>query len=203
MERALGTDEYERRYMDAGRAIARERTACPPKVHLLCGLLVALTTVPALLAGPWLWSVLARVPPGLALATAAMWLVEVLFAPLYWLSVVRIRTSVTASFVRIDWGACGSRIPVDAIRDARVGRASEVRFWVYGAGERGLVLVFARGERERAVFVQSERPERLVAAIAEARGGRVCVADGLAADVAEAAGGPEERGIARLGGRAG
>jgi hypothetical protein len=163
-------DEYERRYMDAERAIARERTPCHRSVHVLCAVLWALTLANVCLLGPQLVSMLLPVAPLLVLTMVVAWVAILVGLPLIWVCALRIRTTITASFVRVEGGLTGPKIPIDAILEARVGSASEVLFWRYGVRERGLVLRFSKGKGERTIFVQSERPEELMAAIAQARG---------------------------------
>ena len=110
-----------------------------------------------------------------------------------------LRTMVTKRFVHIQYGLLGPKIPVEDLLSADVVDYDWKRYGGFGIrrnlfdgshaynmmGDQGraVKLVYRDKGKERVVLVSAEAPERLAAAIAQARSATHAAADGSLADV--------------------
>ena len=112
-------------------------------------------------------------------------LVIAAFVAALWLFLLFLRVTVTRSHVQVRFGFIGPKLPIGSVRDVQVEHYDWTRYggWgirrdddgsyaysVPGCGGRGVRITYAMKDGlERTVFVSSDRPEELVAAIDAAR----------------------------------
>jgi hypothetical protein len=162
-------DDYERSYMGGDAPLARSR-----------------------IANPW-WFHALFAPPIVALIFAAVTtpqaLVPLLLLPLMlllWICIWFLRLTVTPTHVHVQYGLFGPKIPVSAIQRASAETYEwtdyggwGIRYrpgigWAYsvpGGGGRGVKIAYGEGARTKEVFVSTDRPDEIVAAIERARTG--------------------------------
>jgi hypothetical protein len=160
-------DDYEKRYMGGGEALARSRAGMPWWFHTLVGLAAVASAGSAVASGTWV-----------GLATLPLLL-------LAWVLFMYLRITVTAEHVHVQLGLFGPKIPIADIVDAAVESYPFVKYggWglrfaldgsraysVPGHGGRGLRIRYKkRSGRESTVWVTSPNPEEILAAIDKAR----------------------------------
>lgn len=172
-----GADEYEEKFMEGGRSLARSKVRIPWYVALyfvLPWLLVCgAVAVDALRTGR-LAPVVAALATGVVMA-----LVLVLHSHL--------RLTVTEKAVHVQLGVLGPTIPLERVRSCVVeehgipdwlawgAKWTGPRQWAYfapGAEGRGVKVTYVDdGGTERGVFVSCHDPEGIVAAVERARAG--------------------------------
>jgi hypothetical protein len=185
----LPPDEYERRYMGADEALARERVRMAWWGHAI--FLAALA-----------WALESAVARHDFLSL----ILPLILISIVWLVFSTLRVAVTRAAVHVQLGVFGPKIAIGDIERAEVARGSIVRMgWGLRYGLDGTVtysvpsaardylrIVYKRGRGRRVVRVMSADPGRLVRAIEVARG----KADGLrvasSMDVAEPLASEEE-----------
>jgi hypothetical protein len=202
----MGTDAYEREYMDGGDIVYREKHVARifTGIFLVMALAIAAVgafiTIAALAQGAGSGAVAGIVP----LLTAGL----LSFVGLYF---AVMRTVVSRTHLSVTWGTLGSKIALAAITDARfeerigLGPKFDGRGWLYGpmTTSRGVRLEWSEGGKTRTCYVGATDPEALMRAIQDGRGaGHARIDVSAAADAgaraeaeaeAEAAGAEGER----------
>jgi hypothetical protein len=170
MSRTTGPDVYERTFMGSDHALARERVSMAWWGHAIFAL-GAVLIGRAMVAGPHF---------GHGIGLVALSLV--------WLLFMRLRTTVTPSYIHVQLGLFGPKIDVGEVERAAVVRRSALRLggWGIRFGADGVVtysvpaalrdylqVTYRRGDRLRTVQIMSADPERFVRAIEQAREARL------------------------------
>ena len=143
------------------------------------------------LANPWWFHVVFGVAllAQLGAAAASGALVPIVMLPVLtvcWLLLLFLRVTVTSAHVHVQYGVFGPKIAVASIEEAHVEAYPLAKYggWgmrqatdgsraysVPGHGGRGLLITYGGPEGKQTVFVSTDRPEELLAAIERARGG--------------------------------
>jgi len=159
-------DAYEAKYMTG--ALYRDKSTAPLAYHLLFLLPVLIVLVSAVLSHAPL-----AVPVASTLAVLLPW---VLFASL--------RISVTNAEVHVQYGLFGPKIPVASITSCeavnydwkqyggwgiRYGKGGSVAYNMLGDAGRAVRVTWTKGKKTKTVLLSSRDPERLAAAINQAR----------------------------------
>ncbi len=172
----MTVDDYERKFMGGGEALARSKAGMPWWFHLLLGLSCATILGTAIAHATF---------AGLAGLPVLM---------LVWLLFMYLRVTVTSDTVHVQLGLFGPKIPVADIVEAvaekypvmkyggwgiRLGLDGSIAYSVPGHGGRGVRIRYRKKSgRETTAWVTSPDPEALVAAIDRARAAKgVRVAD--------------------------
>ena len=142
---------------------------------------------------PWWFQGLLAMTLGLAVTAGVVALgqtvVPLALAPLVlalWALTAFVGATVTEQHVRVGFGAFARKIPLDAIRDAKVATYDPLSFGGWGIKRaedgttaytvpglrRGFQLTYEAHLGLKTIFVSSHRPEEIVAAIEGARSGR-------------------------------
>jgi hypothetical protein len=190
----MADDEYEKKYMGGGEALARSKAGMPWWFHLLIGMACC-----------------ASAGAGLASGTLAS-LVSLPILLLVWILFLYLRVTVTADTVHVQLGVFGPRVPIADILDVvaekysalkyggwgiRFGLDGSVAYSVPGHGGRGIRIRYKKKNGgEATIWVTSPDPEALVAAIERARAAKgVRIAESLPEGTGE---GAEETGQEEL-----
>jgi hypothetical protein len=183
----MTTDEYERKYMDAGDVSYREKYVArifAGAFLVVAAMIAALgvfVTVTALLQGAGSGALAGLVP----IATASL----IGFIGLYF---AVMRTTVSRTHLVVTWGTMGRTIPLAAISDVRfedrigLGPKYDGRGWVYGpmGTRRGVRVEWSEGGKTQSCYVGSRDPSALMQAIQAARAGKPTRVDvGVTSDV--------------------
>jgi hypothetical protein len=163
----MAADDYEKKYMGGGEALARSRAGMPWWFHLLLGMACIAVVGSAVASGT---------------------LVSLLTLPvllLSWVLFMFLRVTVTAETVHVQLGVFGPKIPVEDIVEVatekypvlkyggwgiRFALDGSVAYSVPGHGGRGVRIRYKKKNgRESTAWVTSPDPEGLVAAIEQAR----------------------------------
>ncbi len=156
-----------------GGALYHDKIRAPLFYHLIFAV-AAVAALGAAIATAMHGGLAAAVPPGLA----------ALVLPLVWLLFSVLRISVTKGEVYVQYGLFGPKIAVDDIEHCaavdydwmkyggwgiRFGRDGSVAYNMMGDKGRAVEIRYRKGKRTKKVLVASPDPERLAAAILQAR----------------------------------
>ena len=163
----MAADDYEKKYMGGGEALARSRAGMPWWFHLLLGMACIAVVGSAVASG----------------TMASLLTLPVLL--LSWVLFMFLRVTVTAETVHVQLGVFGPKIPVANIVDVaaekypvlkyggwgiRFALDGSVAYSVPGHGGRGVRIRYKKKNgRESTAWVTSPDPDGLVAAIEQAR----------------------------------
>jgi hypothetical protein len=166
---ARAPDPYEAKYMEGeGGALYHDKFPAPPIYHLffLLPLLIQITAVVA-----------AHAPIFVPLLTG-------LPLVLLWLLFAVLRVSVTPKEVHVQYGLFGPKIPIADVERCeavdydwkqyggwgiRYGRDGSTVYNMLGDQGRAVKLVYTKGGASKTVLLSSRDPERLAAAVNQAR----------------------------------
>jgi hypothetical protein len=166
---APSPDPYEAKYMSGpDGALYFAKITAPRFFHLLFLLPLLVSTGSALLAhAPLLVPLFSAIP---------LFFVWILFSAL--------RISVTSREVHVQYGLLGPKIPIEAIESCeaceydwkqyggwgiRYGRDGSVAYNMLGDGGRAVRITYKKGAKTKKVVLSARDPERLAAAIQQAR----------------------------------
>jgi len=165
VSRSSDPDRYERTYMRANDALARQRIPMAWWGHAIFAAVFALILRAAVVQ-----------PRGALFVALAV-------VSLMWLLLMTLRVAVTRTHVHVQLGFFGPKIPIENVESVQAGRGPRVRTgWGIRLGLDGgvtysvpapirdyLEIVYRAGSRQRIVRVMTDDPQPLVSAVNAAR----------------------------------
>lgn len=167
------TDDYQAKYMAGAGALYHDKIRAPRFYHLLFLLPIVVVVGAAIAAA-------IKGGPAPALTT----LVPLVMLPIAWALFAVLRISVTPKEVIVQYGVFGPKIPLEAIESCasvaydwkkyggwgiRVGIDGSVAYNMLGDRGRAVRITWKSGRFTRTVLLSSNDPDRLAAAINQAR----------------------------------